>query len=144
MKKFLFAFTLILIFFQATRASAQQKKATKIDVDLTKMSTTIVYSQLFNMIAEPERYLGKTVKIKGTFASYDLPPEFGRKKAFAVVILDATACCQQGIEFVWEGNHQYPKDYPAEGKSITVTGVFQSYRVQNYDCFCLKTNDVQF
>ena len=120
MKKFLFTFTLILIFFQATRASAQQKKATKVDVDLTKMSTTIVYSQLFNMIAEPERYLGKTVKIKGTFASYDLPPEFGRNKAFAVVILDATACCQQGIEFKYDFEGKLPK----EGDIITVTGVY--------------------
>ena len=144
MKKFLFAFTLILIFFQASMASAQQKKAAKVDIDLTKVSQTFIYSQIFNMMSEPESYLGKTIKIKGTFASYDLPPEFGRKKAFAVVILDATACCQQGIEFVWEGYHQYPKDYPKEGSSITVTGVFQMYKVQGYDCFCLKTNDVSF
>ena len=144
MKKFLCALTLALIFFQASRASAQQKKATKVDIDLTKVSQTFIYSQIFNMMSEPERYVGKTIKIKGKFMSYDLPPEFGRKKSFAVIIYDATACCQQGIEFIWEGNHQYPKDYPAEGSTITVTGVFQSYKVQNFDCFCLKTNDVSF
>lgn len=144
MKKFLFAFTLILIFFQATRASAQQKKATKVDVDLTKMSTTIVYSQLFNMIAEPERYLGKTVKIKGTFASYDLPPEFGRKKAFAVVILDATACCQQGIEFVWPGEHTFPDDFPEPGKDITVTGLYKIIESDGITYNYLEASSIEF
>ena len=143
MKKFLFALTFALIFFQASKASAQQK-GKKVDIDLTKVSSTFIYSQLFNMMAEPESYVGKTIKIKGVFAVYDLPPEFGRKNAFAVVISDMAGCCQQGLEFVWEGKHDYPKDYPAPGKSITVTGVFQNYKVQGYDCFCLKTNDVSF
>ena len=148
MKKFFYLLTAVFILLQMSSASLYaaegQKETTKVDLDLTKMSSTFVYSQIFNMMVEPEQYLGKTIKMKGLFASYDLPPEFGRKKSFAVIILDATACCQQGIEFIWEGYHPYPQDYPKEGNPITVTGVFKMYKVQNYDCFCLVASDVQF
>ena len=45
------------------------------------------------------------------------------------IIQDATACCAQGMEFVWDDDsHVYPDDYPAENSNIVVTGVFETYR----------------
>ncbi len=38
-----------------------------IDVDLTTLSGTMVYSEVFNMIANPEDYVGKTIKMQGQF-----------------------------------------------------------------------------
>ena len=36
-----------------------------IDVDLSQMSATTVYAEVLGMVYEPERYKGKTVKMKG-------------------------------------------------------------------------------
>lgn len=135
----LLAGTFVFVF-----AQNRSTKTNGVDLDLTRMSKTFIYSQIFNMMAEPESFVGKTIRVKGQFASYDLPEGFGRKKSFAVLVQDATACCQQGIEFIWEGNHVYPRDYPDEGKDITVTGVFEMYKAGVYDCFCIRTSDVQF
>ena len=45
----------------------------------------------------------------------------------ACLIPDATACCAQGIEFIWRGKHSRPADYPDEGTDIVVTGRLESY-----------------
>lgn len=50
-------------------------------------------------------------------------------------------CCQQGLEFIWEG-HKYPDDYPAVNSNIEVTGVFETYD-ENGITYChLISNDV--
>ena len=96
-----------------------------IDLDLTEMSGTVVYAQVYDMMAEPEAYLGSRVRVKGRL-SYYRDEESGREY-FAAVIADATACCAQGIEFVWAGAHRYPDDYPPLDTEVTVTGVFDTY-----------------
>lgn len=55
-----------------------------------------------------------------------------RRKAIAAIISDATACCAQGIEFVWRGEHAYPSDYPPLDTEITVTGTFDTYFEDDY------------
>lgn len=94
-------------------------------VDLTILSSTMVYSEVYNMMVTPEDYVGGTVKMKGQFAVYE--DTNNNKNYYAVVIADATACCQQGLEFVLDGDYQYPNDYPEQGAEITVTGTFQTY-----------------
>ena len=42
----------------------------KVDIDLTRMSGTMVYAQVFQMVTEPEKYVGKRIKMKGVFSSY--------------------------------------------------------------------------
>ena len=37
------------------------------------------------------------------------------------------ACCSNGIEFLWDGEHSYPADYPEQGANITVVGEFDKY-----------------
>ncbi|MDO4287980.1 MAG: hypothetical protein Q4C55_02220 [Eubacterium sp.] len=100
------------------------------DVDLTTLNSTMVYSEVFNMTVRPEDYVGKTVKMRGQFAVYEDTAK--GKQYFACVIMDATACCAQGIEFVLSGDHSYPEDYPPSGEEITVQGVFQSYVEDDY------------
>ena len=47
-----------------------QPSAGKVDVDLTVLSSTMVYSEVYNMLYnDPAHYLGKTVKAKGNFPS---------------------------------------------------------------------------
>lgn len=97
-------------------------------VDLTVLSSTMVYSEVYNMMVMPENYVGKTVKIDGAFAVY----EGDNRNYYACVIADATACCSQGIEFVWNGEHSYPEDYPELGSEIIVQGIFDTYEEDGY------------
>lgn len=109
-----------------------------IDVDLTKLSSTMVYSEVYNMLYSPNEYIGKTVKMKGNFSIYT--DGTTGKNYYAVIIADATACCQQGLEFEWEGEHAYPQDYPELGTQIEVTGVFDTYREGETTYAYLKTD----
>ena len=95
----------------------------KIDVDLTALSSTMVYAEVYNMVNKPDDYLGKRVLMRGNFAV----GEGDNRYYFACVIPDATACCSQGIEFLLDGNYTYPNDYPQIGTEITVEGVFDTY-----------------
>ncbi|MBR1554750.1 MAG: hypothetical protein IJ644_05070 [Oscillospiraceae bacterium] len=95
------------------------------DVDLTVLSSTMVYSQVADMMYTPEKYDGKIVKASGLFSVYH--DDSQDKNYYAVLIQDATACCAQGIEFIWQGEHNYPEDYPEIGQEITVMGTFGTY-----------------
>lgn len=105
----------------------------ELDVDLTTLSSTMVYSEIYNMMYEPDRYVGKRIKMNGQFAVYG-NPNTGAVYT-ACIIMDATACCSQGLEFVLAGEHSYPADYPELGTEITVVGTFQTYEGNGYmDC----------
>lgn len=95
----------------------------QVQVDLTKLNSTMVYSEVYNMMNTPSNYKNKIVRMKGTFATN----EYEGTRYYACLIADATACCSQGIEFVLDGAYQYPADYPEVGQEITVTGIFDIY-----------------
>lgn len=125
---------------QTEAAQAAQKSADGIDVDLTQMSSTMVYSEVQNMMLKPADYMGKTVKMQGAFSV----SEIGDNRYFACIIKDATACCAQGIEFDWAGDHSYPADYPKDGADITVTGEFTIY-IEDQKQYCqLKDAELKF
>lgn len=106
------------------------------DIDLTQLSPSMVYAQVYDMVYNGDDYIGKTIKVKGPFSYYQEPD--GRE-FFAVIISDATACCSQGIEFVLDGDYTYPDDYPSIGTEITVVGKFNYYK-ENYNTYCQLTD----
>lgn len=95
-----------------------------VDVDLTVMNSNMVYSQVYAMVNYPEEYIGKTVKMRGYFNAMD---GIDGSRCMMCVVQDATACCEQGLEFELSGDYQYPEDYPEPGTDITVTGTFDTY-----------------
>ena len=98
-----------------------------VDYDLTQMSSDMVYATVYQMMVTPEEYEGKTFRIDGNF--YATYYEATKKYYFYCVIQDATACCAQGMEFVWEnGSHIYPDEYPEENAEIVVEGTFETYK----------------
>ena len=113
------------------KSGQAQPSAGKVDVDLTVLSSTMVYSEVYNMLYNyPAYYLGKTVKARGEFSIYQLVTDGVLQPdpvSYACIISDAAACCAEGMEFVLEGNYTYPDDYPELGAEITVIGEFQSY-----------------
>ena len=119
--------------------SADSKDTTnlKIDVDLTKLSKTMVYSEVLNMMQSPKKYIGKVVKMKGTCSVLD--DAINQKTYYSCIIQDATACCAQGLEFVPVAGVTKPKD----DQEIIVTGDFEMYQYHGYDSFRLNNASVQ-
>ena len=106
------------------------EEETPVDLDLTFMNGNMLYAQVWQMMETPDEYAGAIVRVAGKF-SYCQDPDTG-KEYFAALIPDAAACCAQGMEFIWEGEHVYPEDYPEVGKDILVTGRFETYEENGY------------
>lgn len=120
----------------ALTETTQASESAGIDIDLTALSSTMVYSEVYNMMVTPENYIGKTVKMRGQLEiaqplDADGNPD-PQRIYFSCIIADATACCAQGIEFVLAGEHKYPEDYPQPGAEITVSGTFRTYEEDGY------------
>ncbi len=113
--------------------SEESNSEEDIDVDLTQLSSTMVYSEVYNMVFYPENYIGKTVKMSGSYMVFH--DEGTDKYYHACIISDATACCAQGIEFELAGEPGYPDDYPELGAPVCVVGVFDIYR-EGEEKFC--------
>ncbi len=95
------------------------------DVDLTTLSSTMVYAEVYNMMVNYHDYVGKIVKAEGIYASF--LDETTDMLYCAVIIQDATACCAQGLEFVLTDDYAFPDDYPSDGEIVTVVGQFSTY-----------------
>lgn len=111
-----------------------------IDLDLSGMSGTVVYAQVYNLMVDPEPYLGKILRIAGYYSAFE---DTQRGIVYhACVIPDATACCAQGLEFIWNGEHAWPDDYPEETTDIIVTGRLEMYEEDGNKYLHLVDSDV--
>ena len=130
----IFALALLMSGCGDEKISAPEKipQAEVVDVDLTKLSATMVYSTVFDILENPSAYRGKTIKIRGThFVSHDPAKD---EYHHACIIWDATACCMQGIEF-----EIADKNYPLNEAEITLIGKFDTYTIQKIDNPILRT-----
>lgn len=91
---------------------------TDVELDLSKMNADLAYAFIFQIVVEPEKYEGKTVRMTGTFETfYDNEP-YGRHDY--CIITDVLACCAQGLEF------ESAKVSGVEpGQKITVSGTLK-------------------
>lgn len=96
-----------------------------VDVDLSPLSETMLIASITNIMTDVDEYLGKTIKMKGPY----LTDYYNETKSYYhyVGINDAEACCFYGFEFVLNGEHSYPDDYPEQNAVIEIIGVFGSY-----------------
>lgn len=115
---------------------AKQESYSETDVDLSSMSGTMVYAEVYNMCTNPDSYMGKTVKMTGLYTEY----EGNGRMYYTCLIPDATACCSQGIEFVLKDD---PGSFPELGEEITVAGVFGTYMEDGY-MYCQLSDAVMF
>ena len=107
--------------------SSDEGGANGVDYDLTQMGSDMVYATVYQMMSSPAQYEGKTFRIEGDFYAVYYEPT--AKYYFYCIIQDATACCAQGMEFVWDdGSHIYPDEYPEENATVVVEGTFETYR----------------
>lgn len=121
--------------------SKSKTKGNKIDVDLNNLNANVVYSQVFLMMTEPDKFIGKRIRMSGQFNVYAAQEgnPSGVTEYYAIIIADAQACCQQGIEFVWPG-HTYPDGFPEVKSNASVTGIFEVYE-ENGKKYCRLVAD---
>ena len=114
-----------------------------VDIDLTVMGKDMVYSTVYQMVYNPKDYIGKTVKMEGQYyVAFSNNPENTNFYNYCLVA-DATACCQQGLEFLcYDGHDTYPDDFPEDGTEVEVTGVFETYQEEGYTYFRLTYADM--
>ena len=111
----------------AAPPAAVQKpaKPAKVDVDLSRLSATMVYAEVFNILSNGYKYDGKTVRMCGAFSTSEGEDDDGQPvRKFHCIIRDATACCAQGIEFAMRDKLAWPTDFPKTNSTITVVGRF--------------------
>ena len=103
-------------------------RAAAVDIDLTKMSSTMVYSTVFNMVNNPTNFVGKTMRMRGEYTTY---PISASETIHACLVRDAAGCCSQGLEFVLsDGN------YPSGANEITVVGTIAVQKISGkYVCY---------
>lgn len=121
-------------------SSAQAEGYDRIDIDLYRVSDTILSAMIINMQNSPDAYRGKVVRMYGEL-------EVARNPAtgiyyFTVQTADAAACCIYGLDFIWAGNHAYPEDYGQVGDALTVTGLLDTYEVAGNTYLVLKDAEV--
>lgn len=119
--------------FAAAEEAAPQESVTyedsEIDLDLSVLSATIAYSQIANFMYDPAPFLGQIIRLRGY---YDVFEDSSTGLVYYLCnIPDVSACCAQGIEFIWAGDHAWPEDYPEPGTDITVTGRLETYMEGN-------------
>ena len=91
---------------------------TDVELDLSKMNADFVYAFIFQIIVEPEKYEGKTIRMTGTFETFYDDAPYGRHDY--CIITDVLACCAQGLEF------ESAKVSGVEpGQKITVSGTLK-------------------
>ncbi|MGX8679761.1 MAG: hypothetical protein ACSW8B_00040 [bacterium] len=101
-------------------------------IDLSVMSKTAVYAEVSNIVDEPDDYIDKTIKMKGTFDVFvrDDPDH----EYYYCFIADAAGCCSQGIEFLCDEKPAFPEI----GKPILVEGIGEVYEEDDMEFFRLK------
>ena len=98
-------------------ACGGSKKVSDVDVDLTTMSSTMVYSYVADMLENPSDYKGQLVRMDG-----DSNTTHGG--THSCIVYDALGCCIEGIEYILADEEA---DYPDDGEGITVVGTFATY-----------------
>lgn len=91
---------------------------TDVELDLSKMNADLAYAFIFQIVVEPEKYEGKTIRMTGTFETFYDDAPYGRHDY--CIITDVLACCVQGLEF------ESAKVSGIEpGQKITVSGTLK-------------------
>jgi len=121
-------------------SQTSERETTDADVDLTVLSATVLSAEMMNIFVNSDDYLGKTIKVSGTYWYVNYPPT-GENHHY-VITVQGDECCQEGIEFVLSGDHVFPDDYPAMGTPIEISGVFSRDNSEGIRILYLATDHI--
>jgi hypothetical protein len=94
-------------------------------LDLTSFDAVMANDVAHRILNSPQEFLGMTIKMGG---HYEIAENYNTGGYIhGVVVCDQILCCEAVLEFIWNGEHVVPDDYPSEFEQIVVEGVLQSY-----------------
>lgn len=105
---------------EADLPEAPAAEPVPVDLDLTGMSETMVYGIMYEMVNAPKNYVGQRIKFNGTYSSFK--DAVTGEVEHTITVYDSSYCCMVDVNFVLEGEHEYPKDYPRSGSKMTIVG----------------------
>ena len=108
-------------------------------VDLAALSDELAYDAVSIIMAYPDDYVGKTVKISGFYQPHYFEAA-GTLHHYAAVP-DDEACCSLYLEFEWTGGRT-PEDYPQEGVRIELIGTYGSYERLGQAAYRLTVDEI--
>lgn len=122
-------FVTVILFIMVTCGSFA--RAAAVNIDLTKMSSTMIYSTVLNIVTTPKNFVGKTMRMRGDYTTY---PISASETIHACLVRDAAGCCSQGLEFRLTSGR-----YPSGAGEITVVGTIAYFNQDGKD-ICYLTN----
>lgn len=84
------------------------------ELDLTDMSGTMLYTMIYNMMMQPDDYLGRTIRVKGQFSAY--VDEKSGKSYYACYIADAAVAARRGWNFFRPTRLPIRMIFPSRGR----------------------------
>ena len=134
------ALTAVSLAFPIQNLMISVASGTGVDYDLTQMNGDMVYATVYQMMADPSTYEGKTFRMEGLYTPI-IVEDTGKIYHYCL-IQDALACCAQGMEFVsGDGSHTDQSEYPPEDTDIIVEGIFETYREEDDEnLYCRLAN----
>ncbi len=107
------------------------------DIDLTTMSSTMVFSQIYDIMVNYNDYIGQSINLVGNFNTMYYE-EISQTLNF-VVINDATGCCPQGLELKFADESI---ELPESGTIIGIQGQFTTYKEGEFEYFCILVDEL--
>ncbi len=93
-------------------------------IDLTRLSNTMAYAQLYDMVMAPERHQGITLRVHGSY--YGFQSQETGKITHLITVRDNVGCCEMGMEFQITGDLIWPDQFPQNNSMIELTGIISS------------------
>ena len=97
-------------------------------------------AEMTNIYNSPDDYLGKTIRASGTYSA--IIAQGTDTATHYIITIDGDDCCQEGFEFRWSGNRNFPRDFPNVRAAIEIEGVFSFYRDNDRRFFYIAVDDI--
>lgn len=97
------------------------------EVDLTAMSSTMMFAEVVQMTRQPQMYDGATVTMRGGLMIFAIDEATG-VGSYSCYVEDATKCCQRGIGFTIDEPLE-DTSILVEGTEVIIRGTFEIYEV---------------
>lgn len=133
-KVLMFILSAILILNMTACGSEDASKKDNV-VDLTKLESTMLFAEAYNLVTNVDNYVGKKVIMKGQFAAFK-DPNTG-KIMTACLIYDEEKCCTFALVFTLSSGAVYPIGYPKAGATITISGTYTTYEEKGQKYYAL-------
>ena len=90
-------------------------------LDLSFAAQQVAYAQLYQIAMSPEKYLGKTIRLKGS--CYITEDPYTGRTYRSCIVRDVTGCCAQGLDFTIDPENDWTQT-PELYDTITIEGVY--------------------